>query len=44
MTQDGLLVLREQLAFAVRETVVDRDTAALFAWLAVDATGAVSRE
>ena len=42
--QGGLLVLREQLARGVRDAVVDRDAAALFAGLAVGATGEVSRE
>ena len=40
----SLLVLRETLAERVRESVIDRDAAALFAGLAVGATGAVSRE
>lgn len=44
MAPGGLLGLRERLAFAVREAVVDRDAAALFAGLAVGATGEVSRE
>lgn len=40
----GLLVVREQIALRIREAVVDRDAAALFAGLAVGATGEVSRE
>lgn len=42
--QPSLLVLRERIAERIRDSVVDRDAAALFAGLAVGATGAVSRE
>jgi len=44
LAEGGLLALRERLARRIREAVVDRDAAALFAGLAVGATGAVSRE
>lgn len=40
----GVLVLRERITERIREAVTDRDAAALFAGLAVGATGAVSRE
>lgn len=40
----GLLSLRAGIAERIREAVIDRDAAALFAGLAVGATGAVSRE
>lgn len=40
----GLLALRENIARRVRDSVIDRDAAALFAGLAVGATGEVSRE
>ncbi len=40
----GLLALREQIVRRIRGVVVDRDAAALFAGLAVGATGEVSRE
>lgn len=42
--QPSLLALRERIAGRIRDSVVDRDAAALFAGLAVGATGAVSRE
>lgn len=42
--ESGLLVLRASIAERIRDAVVDRDAAALFAGLAVGATGAVSRE
>ena len=42
--QPSLLALRERIAVRIRDSVVDRDAAALFAGLAVGATGAVSRE
>ena len=41
---EGLLALREQIVRRIRDRVVDRDAAALFAGLAVGATGEVSRE
>ena len=40
----GLLRLRDEIVRHIRKTVVDRDAAALFAGLAVGATGEVSRE
>lgn len=40
----GVLVLRERITERIREAVSDRDAAALFAGLAVGATGTVSRE
>jgi len=40
----GLLALREQIVRRIRSMVVDRDASALFAGLAVGATGEVSRE
>jgi competence protein ComEC len=40
----GLLALREQIVRRIRDVVVDRDAAALFAGLAVGATGEVTRE
>jgi competence protein ComEC len=40
----SLDVLRERIARAIRATVEDRDAAALFAGLAVGATGAMTRE
>jgi competence protein ComEC len=40
----GLLALREQIVRRIRQVVVDRDASALFAGLAVGATGEVSRE
>lgn len=42
--EDSLLTLRARIAERIRAAVVDRDAAALFAGLAVGATGAVSRE
>ena len=40
----SLDALRERIARAIRDTVEDRDAAALFAGLAVGATGAMTRE
>lgn len=40
----GILVVRERVTQQIRAAVLDRDAAALFAGLAVGATGAVSRE
>jgi competence protein ComEC len=40
----GLDPLRERIAHAIRDTVEDRDAAALFAGLAVGATGSMTRE
>ncbi len=41
---DSLLALRERIARRIRDAVIDRDAAALFAGLAVGATGEISRE
>lgn len=40
----GVLALRQRVTDRIRAAVIDRDAAALFAGLAVGATGAVSRE
>ena len=42
--EPSLDALRERIARAIRDTVEDRDAAALFAGLAVGATGAMTRE